>query len=125
MISVVMVSPERMALGSLHQYVRHLEENKQRAGRYGVAFWKKIIYPFAALVMMWLALPFALGNQRSGNVSARVMTGVMLGIGFYLLNGLFSNLGVINSWPPLVSAAAPSVMFLALAVILMWGVDRK
>lgn len=125
MISVVMVTPERMALGSLAQYVRHLEDNKQRAGRYGVAFWKKIIYPFAALVMMWLALPFALGNQRSGNVSARVMTGVMLGIGFYLLNGLFSNLGVINSWPPLLSAAAPSVMFLGLAVVLMWGVDRK
>lgn len=126
MISVVMVSPERMAIGSLHQYVRHLEDNKQRAGRYGVAFWKKIIYPFASLVMMWLALPFALsGNQRSGNVGARVMTGVMLGIGFYLLNGLFSNLGVINSWPPLVSACVPSIVFLILAIVLMWGVDRK
>lgn len=125
MISVVMVTPERMAIGSLRQYVRHLEENKQRAGRYGVAFWKKITYPFASLVMMWLALPFALGNQRSGNVSARVMTGVMLGIGFYLLNGLFSNLGVINSWPPILSAGIPSVLFLLLAVVLMWGVDRK
>ena len=49
----------------------------------------------------------------------------MLGIGFYLLNGLFSNLGVINSWPPILSAGIPSVLFLLLAVVLMWGVDRK
>lgn len=125
MISVVMVSPERMAIGSLYQYTRHLEVNAQKTGRYEVAFWKKLIYPFAALVMMGLALPFALGNQRSVNVGARVLTGVMLGIGFYLLNALFSNLGVLNAWPALMSAALPSVMFFLLAVGMMWTVDRR
>lgn len=125
MISVVMVSPERMAIGSLYQYTRHLESNAQKTGRYEVAFWKKLIYPFAALVMMGLALPFALGNQRSVNVGARVLTGVMLGIGFYLLNALFSNLGVLNAWPALMSAALPSALFFLLAVFMMWTVDRR
>ncbi|MGC3963137.1 MAG: LPS export ABC transporter permease LptG [Rhodocyclaceae bacterium] len=125
MISVVMVTPERMAIRSLYNYVRHLQENNQRTGRYAVAYWKKIVYPFAALVMIGLALPFALGNQRSGNVGARVLLGVMLGMLFHLLNSLFSNLGVINSWPPFVSAAAPSLLFLALAVGLLHSVERR
>ncbi|MDQ7990371.1 MAG: LPS export ABC transporter permease LptG [Candidatus Dactylopiibacterium sp.] len=125
MISVVMVTPERMALGNLFQYTRHLEANAQRTGRYEVALWKKVVYPLAALVMMGLALPFCLGNQRSVNVGARVMTGVMLGIGFYLLNALFSNLGILNAWPAVVSAAAPSLVFFLLAVVLMWSVDRR
>ncbi|MFT4172184.1 MAG: LPS export ABC transporter permease LptG [Rhodocyclaceae bacterium] len=125
MISVVMVTPERMAIRSLYNYVHHLEENNQRTGRYEVAYWKKLVYPFAALVMMGLALPFALGNQRSGNVGARVLLGVMLGMLFHLLNSLFSNLGVINAWPPLVSAAAPSLMFLLLAVVMLRGVERR
>ncbi|MEN3110355.1 LPS export ABC transporter permease LptG [Uliginosibacterium paludis] len=125
MISVVMVTPERMALGSLYQYTRHLAANAQRTGRYEVAFWKKLIYPLAALVMMGLALPFCLGNQRSVNVGARVLTGVMLGIGFYLLNALISNIGILNAWPALLSASLPSVVFFLLAVGLMWTVDRR
>lgn len=125
MISVVMVTPERMSIGSLYQYTRHLAANAQRTGRYEVAFWKKLIYPLAALVMMVLALPFCLGNQRSVNVGARVMTGVMLGIGFYLLNALASNLGVLNAWPALLSAGLPSVLFFLLALGLMWSVDRR
>ncbi|NSL56470.1 LPS export ABC transporter permease LptG [Uliginosibacterium aquaticum] len=125
LISVVMVTPERMALASLYQYKRHLEANSQRTGRYAVAFWKKLVYPLVTLVMMVLALPFCLGNQRSVNVGARVLTGVMLGIGFYLLNALFSNLGVLNAWPALMSAALPSLLFFLLAVGLMWKVDRR
>lgn len=125
MISVVMVTPERMALGSLYQYRKHLESNAQRSGRYDVAFWKKLAYPLVALVMMGLALPFCLGNQRAVNVGMRVLTGVMLGIGFYLLNALFSNLGIINEWPPFWSATAPSMLFFMLAVVMMWSVDRR
>ncbi|HEX5126853.1 MAG TPA: LPS export ABC transporter permease LptG [Rhodocyclaceae bacterium] len=125
MISVVMVSPERMAIRNLYQEIKHLEENSQRADRYEIAYWKKIIYPFAALVMMGLALPFALGNQRSGNVGGRVLLGVVLGMLFHLLNSLFSNLGVINSWPPLMSATTPSLMFLLLAIVMLRGVERR
>lgn len=125
MVSVVMVAPERMAIGSLYQYVRHLEGNKQKTARYEVAYWKKLLYPFAALVMMALALPFSLGNQRSINLGARVLVGVMLGITFYLLNALFSNLGVINAWPALLSAAAPSALFFLLTAVLMWLGDRR
>jgi lipopolysaccharide export system permease protein len=125
MFNVGMVVPERMAIANLYQYVQHLRENRQRTGRYEVAYWKKLIYPFAALVMIGLALPFCLGSQRAGNVSARVMLGVMLGMGFYLLNGLSSNLGVINGWPALPTAAAPSLLFLALAIFMLRAVDRR
>lgn len=125
MVSVVMVTPERMSISNLYQYSRHLEANAQNSARYEIAFWKKLVYPLAVLVMMGLALPFSLGNQRSINVGARVMTGVMMGIGLYLLNGLSSNLGVINNWPPLLSASAPSLAFFLLAVGLMWTVDRR
>lgn len=125
MFNVGMVVPERMAIATLHEYVRHLEDNRQRTGRYEVAYWKKLIYPFAALVMIGLALPFCLGNQRSGNVSARILLGVLLGMGFYLLNGLSSNLGVINGWPALPTAAAPSALFLLLAFFMLRAVERR
>jgi lipopolysaccharide export system permease protein len=124
-LSVLMVLPERMSVATLWAYIRHLRDNQQSAERYEIALWKKLIYPFAALVMLALALPFALGHERSGGVSVKVFLGVMLGVGFYLLNGLSANLGLINAWPPLLVALAPSLLFLVAAAMMLYGVERR
>lgn len=124
-LSVLLVMPERMSLVTLYQYIRHLSGNQQKTQRYEIAVWKKLVYPLAAVVMMALALPFAYMHDRSGSVSVRVFAGIMLGIGFHLLNGLFSSLGVINSWPPFVSAITPGAVFLAAAGGMIWWVERR
>lgn len=124
-LSVLMVVPERMSLINLFQYVRHLEENQQRTQRYAIALWKKLIYPLAALVMMALALPFAYMQDRHGAVSLKVFAGIMLGITFHMLNGLFSSLGAINNWTPFYSAITPSGLFLLAAAGMLWWVERR
>lgn len=124
-LSVLMVVPERMSVTTLFAYVSHLRENQQNADRYEIALWKKLVYPFAALVMIALALPFALTHERMGGVSVKVFLGVMLGVGFHLLNGLFSNLGVINSWHPALAALTPSLLFLIAAAGMLFWVERR
>ena len=75
--------------------------------------------------MMGLALPFAYTHDRMGGVSVKVFAGIMIGIGFHLLNGLASNLAVINSWSPLLAAVLPSGLFLlAAAGMLLWVEHR-
>lgn len=124
-LSVLMVSPERMRATTLYTYLRHLKENNQKTDRYEIALWKKLVYPFAALVMMALALPFGYSHDRMGGVSVKVFAGIMLGVTFHLLNGLFSNLGVINAWPAPVAALAPSVLFLLAAGGMLYWVERR
>ncbi|NTV09578.1 MAG: LPS export ABC transporter permease LptG [Zoogloea sp.] len=124
-LSVLMVVPERMSVSTLFSYIRHLSENNQKTTRYEIALWKKLVYPFAVLVMIGLALPFAYMQSRMGGVSLKVFSGVMLGVGFHLLNGLFSNLGVINGWTPIVAALTPSLLFLLTAAGLLWWVERR
>ena len=125
MLSVLFVMPERMSAWNLYQYVRHLQDNRQQTDRYEIAFWKKIVYPFAALVMMALALPFAYVHTRSGVVGVKVFAGIMIGILFHMLNSLFSHVGLLQNWPPLYSAVMPSAMFLATAGLMMWLVERR
>ena len=125
LLSVMLVVPEKMSLINLYLYVRHLAENRQKTDRYVIAIWKKLIYPLSALVMMILALPFAYLQSRMGSTSVKVFTGIMLGIAFHLLNSLFSNLGVINSWTPFWSAITPSAIFLAGAAGMLWWVERR
>ena len=123
-LSVLMVTPERMSVRTLYAYISHLRDNRQNADRYEIALWKKLVYPFAALVMMALALPFALRHDRMSAASVKVFLGVMLGVGFHLLNGLFSNLGVINAWHPALAALTPSLLFLAAAAGMLYWVER-
>jgi lipopolysaccharide export system permease protein len=124
-LTVLMVDPGRMSLVNLYLYTRHLAENQQKTQRYEIAMWKKLIYPAAALVMMALALPFGYLHDRQGNVSLKVFFGVMLGVTFHMLNGLFSSLGLINSWAPLYAAITPSALFLLAAASMMWWVERR
>ena len=123
-LSVLFADPDRMSAGDLHAYTRHLNENSQHTERYEIAFWKKIIYPFAVFVMMALALPFAYLQTRSGGVSLKIFIGIMIGVSFQLLNSLFSHVGLLNTWPPFATAILPSGFFLVLAIVALRWVER-
>ncbi|MBC7945189.1 MAG: LPS export ABC transporter permease LptG [Burkholderiales bacterium] len=124
-LNVLLVVPEKMSTSNLYRYVEHLRENKQRTSRYEIALWTKLSYPFAVLVMMVLALPFAYHQKRAGGIGAKIFAGIMLGLAFHLLNRLFAHLGLLNAWPPIFTAVAPTLLFLAAAVAMMWRTERR
>ncbi|HCE09502.1 MAG TPA: LPS export ABC transporter permease LptG [Oxalobacteraceae bacterium] len=123
-LSVLFADPDRMSAVELASYTKHLAENKQTTERYEIAFWKKVTYPFAVFVMMALALPFAYLHARAGGVSLKIFIGIMIGVGFQLLNSLFSHIGLLNTWPALVTAILPSTLFLLMAMSALWWVER-
>ena len=123
-LSVLFADPDRMSAYDLAAFSKHLAENKQSSERYEMAFWKKITYPFAVLVMMALALPFGYLHARSGGVSFKIFVGIMIGMVFYLVNSLFSHVGLLNTWPAPITALLPSLLFLILALLALRYVDR-
>ncbi len=124
LLSVLMVMPERMSAINLFNYIRHLRENQQNTELHDIAFWKKVVYPLAVIVMMALALPFAYLQSRAGGIGYKVFAGIMLGVAFHFLNGLFSHLGLLNTWSPLVAVSIPSIVAFVVAVGLLKWVDR-
>jgi lipopolysaccharide export system permease protein len=101
-----------MSTLELWRYIDHLSENEQAAQVQKIQFWKRALYPFACLVMIGLALPFAYLNARSGGVSLKVFIGIMLGVSFVLLNNVFRHLGLLGNWTPWMVAAAPGALYL-------------
>ncbi|MGZ9013723.1 MAG: LPS export ABC transporter permease LptG [Burkholderiales bacterium] len=125
LISMLLVKPDRMSAWSLYSYSQHLRENRQKALRYEIALWMKVMYPVAVLVMMVLAVPFASFQKRQGGVGARIFTGIMLGLAFYTMNRLFGSLGLLYDWPAAVAAVTPTLLFFALALGMMWYQERR
>jgi lipopolysaccharide export system permease protein len=123
-LGVLVLVPERMSAWNLLQYVQHLRDNRQRSDRYEIALWKKVVYPLAVVVMMALALPFAYLQVRAGGIGYKVFAGIMLGVAFHFLNGLFSHLGLLNTWPAWLAAGIPSLAAMLLAIGMLAWVDR-
>ncbi|CAM3810492.1 LPS export ABC transporter permease LptG [Polynucleobacter antarcticus] len=120
-LGVLLVSPEKMSIFSLGRFITHLQGNKQDTQRHSIAFWKKVIYPFTIFVMLTLALPFAYLKVRAGSVGIKVFGGIMLGMSFQLFNSLFSNVGLLGSWPTLLTALIPPMTYFILAIVgLRW-----
>jgi len=125
MLDALIVKPDRMSVWALYKYTQHLASNRQKTERYEIAMWKKVLYPVATMVMMALALPFAYMHARAGMVGVKVFLGIMLGIFFYMLNGLFSHVALLQNWPPIAAAAVPSAVFFLMAMTMMWWVERR
>jgi lipopolysaccharide export system permease protein len=117
LLSVLRVKPEEMSIGNLSAFIDHLRDNKQNSTRYEVALWNKIFQPIGVIVMMLLAIPFAIQSNRAGGVGAMLVLGTMVGIGAYFLNQLTGHLTVMNNWPPMLSAALPLALFLLAATV--------
>lgn len=106
-----------MSTFDLLRYVAHLAQNGQSSQRHELQFWKRALYPFACIVMLSLALPFAYLHARAGGVSLKVFGGIMLGISFVLLNNVASHIGLLSNWTPWLVASAPSALYLLLAMV--------
>jgi lipopolysaccharide export system permease protein len=123
--SVLLVVPEQMSAWHLYQYAEHLRDNRQKSARYEIAMWNKLVYPFALLVMMMLALPFASYQRRVGGVGAMIFFGIVLGLVFHFVGRLFASLGALNDWQPFMSATAMIGLFFLLAMGMLWWTERR
>ncbi len=114
-VAAAVLPASTMSTTDLYRYIGHLASNEQAAQSQQIQFWKRALYPFACLVMIGLALPFAYLSARAGGISLKVFGGIMLGISFVLLNNVAGHLGLLRDWTPWMVAAAPSALYLLMS----------
>lgn len=110
------LTPERMSVFDLFDYISYLKDNQLQTDRQVVALWRKIAYPFTLLVMITIAAPIGFMQTRRGGVGSKVFIGILLGVGFFMLNQLALNVGMLSKWAPWVTALVPNILAWALAL---------
>lgn len=110
------VTPERMSILDLKDYIDYLDANKLQTKRQVVALWRKVAYPFTLLVMITIAAPIGFMQTRHGGVGTKVFTGILLGVGFFMVNQLALNVAMLSNLAPWVTALVPNIIAMALAL---------
>lgn len=119
LLNVVTIAPQDLSARDLYRYAQYMHDNGLDASRYELAFWQRLLAPFAALVMLFLSIPFVFGPLRSVSTGQRLLWGVLTGVGFYLLNQTLGHMGQVYGLPGPLSAALPPLLFLAGGVWVM------
>jgi lipopolysaccharide export system permease protein len=80
--------------------------------------------PFTVFIMMLLAMPAAIVSERGGG-GGRVLLALALGLGFLLVDGIFSAFGTSGRIAPATAALAAPLMFAAMGFWQLRGCERS
>ncbi len=118
-LRIYQVKPEQLSIWQLSEYITHLRTNKQDTSRYELEFWTKLVTPLATMVMLILAVPFVFKEARSGNLGRSLFAGIMVGLGFFILNQAFSYFVALFSIPPLLGALIPTALVFVMSMVMI------
>ncbi|MDD5461492.1 MAG: LPS export ABC transporter permease LptG [Methylococcales bacterium] len=110
------VNPNNLSLYDLAMYISFLKENHQKAHSFDQAFWGRVANPLLTFVMLLVSAPFVVGVKRGISAGARIMIGVVIGMGFNIIDTTVSHLGLIYNLNAPLIAFTPSLIVLAMAV---------
>ncbi len=115
-------NPADLSTTDLIRYSSYLESNGLDASSYWHTFWSRVAMPLGLVVMLVLALPFSVSEGRSLSTGRRIVIGVFLGVGFYLINRVLMNTGEIYQFNPVVTVFSVPLLFLGAA---LWMIRRR
>nr|WP_289623042.1 LPS export ABC transporter permease LptG [Neisseria montereyensis] len=125
LLDVLLVQPEQMSVTALTTYISHLKENHQQTKTYEIAWWRKLMYPVAAMIMALVALAFTPQNTRRGNMGLKLFGGICLGLAFHFSGRLFGFTSQLYNVPPVIAALLPTVLFGILGVYLIRKQEKR
>lgn len=113
------VDPHQQTLWQLYDYLHFRKHSGFGIGEFAYVFWQRLMQPLTTLVMILLAVPFIFGPLRHGNMGIRIVAGVLLGFGFYILNKFLAPFSIVFQLPPMLAALVPALVFAAMGALLL------
>lgn len=122
LLNIVVVNPDNLSVYDLATYVEFLKDNHQKAHEFELAFWGRIVNPLVVFVMLLVSTPFVIGVKRGISLGGRMMLGVVIGLGFNIIDKVVSHLGLIYGINAMLVAIFPSVTVILLALFALYRV---
>jgi len=107
-LRLFVLQAQSLSTDGLLQLIDYLDENGLDSSEQRLQLWRKIVEPLTVMAMMLFAVPFVFGSLRNSGAGLRLMVGVLVGVGFYVINEVTADFGQLFSWPPIIAAGAPT-----------------
>ena len=101
---------QQMSYVELSHYIGDLKQSGFDTMGLRVQLNRKLAYPLITLVLAIIAIPFALSAGKKGSL-AGVGVAIGVAIAYWVVLGVFENLGNVNSLPAVLAAWSPDLLF--------------
>jgi lipopolysaccharide export system permease protein len=118
-LHLAMSEPGELASSALWTLVRYYRANSLDPKPYLFAFWSRIARTCAIAFAVLLAIPFVLGPLRSGGAGARLLLGLMLGLGFFFLQRFIESGTIVFDLNPVMLAWLPVTILIVVSLGLL------
>jgi lipopolysaccharide export system permease protein len=118
-LGLAVQDPDQLTSRALWRVIRYFQSNSLDVRAYLFAFWSRIARTLAIAFAVLLAIPFVLGPLRSAGAGTRTMMGLLLGVGFFLLQRLIESGTVVFSLNPVVLAWLPTTLLATVTLLLL------
>lgn len=112
-------NPEDMSLSVLWQHRTLMQSQQRRSLPHEVAFWQKLLSPFAVLSLVLVACSFVFGSLRNQSLGYRIVIALLFGLMFNYLQDLAGFVSLSTSLPPPLMIMLPIVLSAALGWYLL------
>lgn len=116
LLDLSVVNPDNLSLIDLAKYVNFLKGNHQKSLQFELALWGRVVNPLVTFIMLLVSAPFVIGIKRGISAGGRMLIGVVIGMGFNIIDKIVGHLGLIYELNPPLVAFTPSLIVLALAI---------
>ncbi|MDD3797769.1 MAG: LPS export ABC transporter permease LptG [Novosphingobium sp.] len=113
-ISLTGVNADGENVVTLFKSIERLDAAGRQTTELRGAWWHKISGPLSAVLMPLLGAIAAFGLARSGQLFVRAVIGMALGFAYFVVDNAAIAMGNFGSYPPLLAAWAPFLLFLLL-----------
>ena len=111
-LTLAKVDPTELDYWTLKKRIAELEAAGRPVDEARAGLAHKLSQPLSILLMPLLAAVAAFGLARSGQVLLRAATGMALGFTYFVVDNFSLAMGNAGTYPPLVAAWAPFLLFL-------------
>ena len=111
-LTLAKVEPLELPYWTLKKRIAELDAAGRPVDEARAGLAHKIAGPLSTLLMPLLAAVAAFGLARSGQVLLRAVIGMALGFAFFLVDNFSLAMGNAGTYPPLIAAWAPFLLFL-------------
>ncbi|MEO0364292.1 MAG: LPS export ABC transporter permease LptG [Pseudomonadota bacterium] len=117
LLGIAALRPRSLSMSGLLAYLGYLNSNGLDTRGYATELWRRVGDSIAVVLMPVLALGFVFGSLRRSGAGARLLLGVLIGLGYFLISRTLSSSGQVYQLSPVIVGLAPAMLLLVATVI--------
>jgi len=109
-LELTKVRTSSLSGAELYRYINYMKSNGLDAEEYEIAFWGRMAGLTGVAIMCVLAVPFVMGSLRDTGAGSRMLVGVGIGLGYFLLNNTIQDTTDVFDLSPVLMGWLPTLI---------------